>query len=140
MNKSIFISLFVSIKLLFFYTHFSMSVHINSNQLPRHMKNIVLQSYLCWIHDQQTNLVRRITRAFASKEHHGVQQSGCMDNEPEPSRSVSCLGPPWFTDQFRLDHTQTCTPGRRWDLMSSVFWPCIVEVFRHAMNPTGLFP
>ena len=26
----------------------------------------------------------------ASVEHHGVQPTGCMDNEPEPSRGVPC--------------------------------------------------
>ena len=26
----------------------------------------------------------------ASVEHHGVQRTGCMDNEPEPSRGVPC--------------------------------------------------
>ena len=26
----------------------------------------------------------------ASVEHHGVQPTGCMDNEPEPSGGVRC--------------------------------------------------
>ena len=26
----------------------------------------------------------------ASVDHHGVQPTGCMDNEPEPSRGVPC--------------------------------------------------
>ena len=30
------------------------------------------------------------TRMSASVEHHGVQPTGCMDNEPEPSRGVPC--------------------------------------------------
>ena len=25
-----------------------------------------------------------------SVDHHGVQSTGCMDNEPEPSRGVPC--------------------------------------------------
>ena len=28
--------------------------------------------------------------ALNSVEHHGVQPTGCMDNEPEPSRGVPC--------------------------------------------------
>ena len=29
-------------------------------------------------------------RYLASVEHHGVQPTGGMDNEPEPSRGVPC--------------------------------------------------
>ena len=29
-----------------------------------------------------------LTSSFTFIEHHGVQPTGCMDNEPEPSRGV----------------------------------------------------
>ena len=32
----------------------------------------------------------RSTPIFASVDHHGVQPTGCMDNEPEPSCVVPC--------------------------------------------------
>ena len=43
--------------------------------------------------------------------HNVVQASGCMDNEPEPSRGV----------QFRLEPTKSSAPGRRCDRVSSVY-------------------
>ena len=33
---------------------------------------------------------RRRSAKCASVDHHGVQPTGCMDNEPEPSRGVPC--------------------------------------------------
>ena len=34
--------------------------------------------------------VLSFSATLASVEHHGVQPTGCMDNEPEPSRGVPC--------------------------------------------------
>ena len=31
-----------------------------------------------------------VKQHHTSVEHHGVQPTGCMDNEPEPSRGVPC--------------------------------------------------
>ena len=46
----------------------------------------------------------------------------------EPSRGVQCQGLPKKIDQFLLDLTQSCAPGRWCDRMSS---PCTREVLRH---------
>ena len=67
----------------------------------------------------------------ASVENHGVQSTGCMDIEPEPSHSVPCWGLPRKSDQFRLDPTQSYPPGRRCDRVWSVSPPCTREVLRH---------
>ena len=60
--------------------------------------------------------VLRHLAAAASVKQHGVQPTGCMDNEPEPFCGVS-----WNTDQFRLDYFQSCAPGRRCYRVSSVY-------------------
>ena len=58
-----------------------------------------------------------------SVEHHRVQSTGNMDNEPESSRGVPYKGLPSKTDQFRHDPTHSCAPGRRCDRVSSVSLP-----------------
>ena len=51
-------------------------------------KGIRVKRLECGYND---NYVSQIGQAsVASVEHHGVQPTGCMDNEPEPSRGVPC--------------------------------------------------
>ena len=55
-----------------------------------------------------------------SVEHHGVQPTGCMDNEMEPSRGVLRKHLHLKTNQFRPDPTLSSAPGRRCDWVLSV--------------------
>ena len=48
----------------------------------------------CDHHDGGVSISPNATFNLASVEHHGVQPTGCMDNEPEPSRGVPCLAFP----------------------------------------------
>ena len=64
---------------------------------------------------------------------HGVQSTGCMDNEAERSRGVLCSG--LKTDQFRLDPTQSCAPGRRYGRVSSGSSPRSREVLQDFPTP-----
>ena len=48
----------------------------------------------------------------SSVEYHEVKLTRCMDNEPEHSCSVQCYGLNRKTDQFWIDPTQRCVPGR----------------------------
>ena len=80
-------------------------------------------------------LMSETTLDGASVEHHGVQPTGCMDNEPEPSRGLPVLGLSRKTDQFRLDPTQNCAPGWWCDRESSVYHLALEMysgIFRHA--------
>ena len=67
-----------------------------------------------------------------------AQPTDCMDNEPELSLDVKCKGMPRNTDQFRLNPTQSCAPGRGCDQVSSVYhltlWKCS-GISRHATKP-----
>ena len=72
------------------------------------------------------------------EEHHGVQPTGYMDNDLEPSRGIRCQDIFRKTDQFRLDPTQSCAPGLRCDLVSSAYhlalWKC-TGISRYSTNP-----
>ena len=60
---------------------------ITASPLSRYDPTLV-KSMLSWIS------VSIYNPTSASVEHHGVQPTGCMDNEPEPSRGVPCLAFP----------------------------------------------
>ena len=76
------------------------------------------------------------TQSFASVEHHGVQPTGCMVNEPESSSDVPYEGLPCKTDLFWLDPTQTCATERRCVRVSSVYPPRTLKV----TSRTKVFP
>ena len=69
----------------------------------RCVRNTIDMIFVAWqlmekCREQHQNLYMAfvdLTKAFdtvsdASVEHHGVLPTGCMDNEPEPSRGVPC--------------------------------------------------
>ena len=80
------------------------------------------------------NRVVLLHTAASSVEHHGVQPTDYMDNEPEPSHGILRNDLPQNTEQFRIGPTLSCAPGRRQDRVSSVSSPRTQEVPRHLLT------
>ena len=68
---------------------------------------------------------------LAYVEHHGVQPSGCLDDELEPPHA-SCVK----AFPGRLANSKLTIP-RAAHLDNGVIWCCQCIIFRHATNPLG---
>ena len=92
-------------------------IHLLSCLAILYLLGSLLESYICWAlswnltwltaleysitistvskikhyrHAYILSMIHKCRLTTASVEHHGVQPTSCMDNEPEPSRGILC--------------------------------------------------